>query len=199
MDLIFASALIGYHRIEGHPLTWQEFSKQMRYPHIKGKDLLWGFVIFVVGNISLGAFSWLSLQVINAGMIPLPDGLPALVNPQLRTTNETLNHAAGGQISGQWSVIFFALVTHFFNIFGEELWWRGYILYRYELAFGRYTWLVHGLIWAGFHVFKWWDLLALVPVYLLAAFSAQKLKNNWSAFIGHTLTNFFMIPLWDHG
>jgi hypothetical protein len=51
----------------------------------------------------------------------------------------------------------------------------------------------------GFHVFKWWDLVALVLVCLLAAFSAQKLKNNWPAFIGHTFTYFLMIPLWDHG
>jgi len=28
----------------------------------------------------------------------------------------------------------------------RELWWRGYILPRQELAFGRWTWIIHGLL-----------------------------------------------------
>ena len=195
LALIFAAALVGYHKVEGHPLNWDVFRSRMRYPELKAKDFLWGFAIYIIGMIGFGALSLLSSGLIDAGWIPLPEGLPDLVDPQIDITIESLNQAAGGTIRGQWSLVLLALVTYFFNIVGEELWWRGYILPRQELFFGRAAWLVHGLMWAGFHAFKWWDVLALVPVCLIAAYSAQKLKNNWPALIGHALTNFMMFPI----
>jgi membrane protease YdiL (CAAX protease family) len=194
LALMFAAALIGYHQVEGHPLNWDAFRSRMRYPGLTGKDLLLGFGVFTLGMIGYGAFSALNLGLIDTGVITLPEGLPAMVNPKIGISFETLNQAAGGEIHGQWSLLLLALVTYLFNIVGEELWWRGYILPRQELAFGRYAWLAHGLMWAVFHVFKWWDVLALIPVCLIAAYSAQKLKNNWPAFIGHALTNFLMFP-----
>ena len=195
LSLLFAAAMIGYHRVEGHPLTWKAFSARMRYPRLKAKDFLWGFGIFFLGLVSYGILSQISLGLIRAGVIPMPDNLPALVDPRINMSLETLSQAAGGQIRGQWSLVLLALVTYFFNIVGEELWWRGYVFPRQELVFGRYVWLIHGLMWAGFHAFKWWDVLALVPVCLMASYSAQKLRNNWPAFIGHALTNFLMLPL----
>lgn len=195
LALMFAAALIGYHRVENRPITHPEFAARMRYPRLKGKDFLWGLGIFIAGSIGVGLLSQVSLGLINLNIIPLPEGLPALVNPHMEITLETLNQAAGGQIRGQWSLVVLALVTYFFNIVGEELWWRGYIFPRQELVFGRYTWLVHGLLWAGFHAFKWWDVLVLIPVCLITSYSAQKLKNNWPALIGHALTNFMMLPL----
>jgi membrane protease YdiL (CAAX protease family) len=195
LALMFAAALVGYHRVEGHPLNWRAFSTRMRYPRLRGRDLLWGLGIFIVGMIGYGVLSQISLYLIDAGVMPVPEGLPTLVNPELNFSLEALDQAAGGKISGQWSLVLLALVTYFFNIVGEEFWWRGYILPRQELVFGRYTWLIHGLMWAGFHAFKWWDVLALIPVCLIASYSAQRLKNNWPAFIGHALTNFSMLPL----
>ena len=54
-----------------------------------------------------------------------------------------------------------------FNIVGEELWWRGYIFPRQEKQHGRFTWVLHGLLWTLFHAFKWWDLIGLVPGFFL--------------------------------
>ena len=102
---------------------------------------------------------------------------------------EMLVRSAGGTIRGRWDIGALYLVTFGFNILGEEFWWRGIILPRQELAFGRKTWLVHGLLWSVFHIFKWWDILTLVPVCLLVAFSAQRTRSNWGALIGHALMN----------
>ena len=41
------------------------------------------------------------------------------------------------------------------NIFAEELWWRGYILPRQELEHGKLAFLVNGVLWSLFHMFKW--------------------------------------------
>jgi membrane protease YdiL (CAAX protease family) len=36
-----------------------------------------------------------------------------------------------------WILIYYAVLILVCNIGGEELWWRGYVLPRQELAFGR--------------------------------------------------------------
>jgi membrane protease YdiL (CAAX protease family) len=45
-----------------------------------------------------------------------------------------------------WPIFFF------FNIFGEEFLWRGYIQPRQELLNRNWTWLVHGILWAFWHL-----------------------------------------------
>ncbi|HSK88175.1 MAG TPA: CPBP family intramembrane glutamic endopeptidase [Anaerolineales bacterium] len=189
LALLFSAALIAYHKVEGRLLTWQAFSERMRLPHLRWRDVLWGLVIFVIGGISIGLLSGLIRVLTLNGWIPLPSNLPSIADPRAALTLDTLIQAAGGMIRGRWDIAVLFLVTFFFNIAGEELWWRGYILPRQELAFGRKTWLIHGLLWAGFHVFKWWDLLPLLPICLLTAYCAQRTRSTWGALIGHALTN----------
>ncbi len=52
-----------------------------------------------------------------------------------------------------WIPVYYAVVMIVCNIGGEELWWRGYVLPRQELAFGRAAWVVHGICWSAFHLF----------------------------------------------
>ncbi len=74
----------------------------------------------------------------------------------------------------------------FFNIFGEELLWRGYILPRQELMNGRWTWLVHGLFWAGFHIPMGFDLmLSALPIFFILPAIVQVRKNTTISIIIH--------------
>ncbi len=189
MAMMFAAALIVYHRIEGFPLTMESFAKRMRFPRPTWRDLIWALGIFVVGMLSYGLLSQVGLLLIKSGALPLPAHLPILADPLAPFSIAALDAAAGGSIKGQWGVVALFVVTFFFNIAGEELWWRGYILPRQELAFGRYTWLIHGLLWAGFHMFKYWDVLGLLPICLLIAFAAQRTQRNWASLIAHALFN----------
>ena len=43
------------------------------------------------------------------------------------------------------------------NIIGEELWWRGFIQPRQEPVFGRFTWIIQGVLHAGFISVSGWD------------------------------------------
>jgi membrane protease YdiL (CAAX protease family) len=189
LALMFAAALIAYHRVEKRPLTWAAFSERMRFPKLRGRDVLLGLAIFLAGGIGMYFFSMAATVLIQKGIIILPSNLPLLDNPNINMSLDVLKNAADGQIHGQWSIAILYLVVYFFNIAGEEFWWRGYIFPRQELFFGRYTWVIHGLMWALFHSFKYWDVLSLVPICLLIAFSAQKLKNNWPGLIAHALMN----------
>lgn len=189
MAMMFAAALIAYHRVEGWPLTRESFATRMRLPRPTWGDLIWGLGIFVVGMICYGLMSQFGLWLVTSGALPLPANLPILADPRASFSLSALDAAAGGNIQGQWGVVVLFVITFFFNIAGEELWWRGYILPRQELAFGRYAWLIHGLLWAGFHVFKYWDVVGLLPICLMIAFAAQRTGRNWASLIAHALFN----------
>ena len=71
------------------------------------------------------------------------------------------------------------LIYYFFNIMGEELWWRGYIFPRQELAHGQRTWLVHGLLWTAFHLFSPYNALMVLPGALWVSWIVQRRRNTW--------------------
>ncbi len=95
----------------------------------------------------------------------------------------------GEPVQRRWDQVLLTLVLLFFNIIGEEFWWRGYILPRQELAWGRWTWLVHGILWMLFHAFKYWDWLALLPGCLGIALMAQRRRNTVPGIIVHLIVN----------
>lgn len=91
-----------------------------------------------------------------------------------------------------WIVVYYAAVMLVCNIGGEELWWRGYVLPRQELAFGRHAWIVHGILWSAFHLFMQptlWDTTRMAITGLALSFVAQRTKNTWPGVIGHTIGN----------
>jgi membrane protease YdiL (CAAX protease family) len=108
-----------------------------------------------------------------------------------------LDQAAGGQLKGRWNLVLAFTVTWFFMVVGEELLWRGYILPRQTAQHGKYAWVVQGLLWNLFHLFKWWQLIALLPMTLSFAYASYRLKNNWPTMIAHFLGNltFYVIVL----
>jgi membrane protease YdiL (CAAX protease family) len=198
---LLVAALVAY-RLEGRPWTWPAMRARFRWRRMDGRAWLWtlgAWVLTIAIWFLLQRFSaWLIAQ----GIIPVPDSLPAFVDPRGAVSAEAYDQAAGG-LKGNWGFVFASLALLFFNILGEEMWWRGYILPRQELAFGRHTWLIHGLLWTGFHVFKWWDLLSLLPLCLGLSYVVCRLKNNTPGLVMHTLhkADFFLVvvPLFMYG
>lgn len=72
------------------------------------------------------------------------------------------------------------------NILGEEFFWRGVMMPRQEICFGKYTWLIHGFGWGLFHLaFGWHLLITLIPLLFIQSFVVQKTKNSWTGVIIH--------------
>lgn len=99
----------------------------------------------------------------------------------------------GTPLPGAWWVagyyVVFLLVA---NVAGEELWWRGYVLPRQELAFGRFAWLVHGVLWSLFHLFiqpTLADTLRMTITGVALAYVAQRTHNTWPGIVGHVFGN----------
>lgn len=74
----------------------------------------------------------------------------------------------------------------FFNIFGEEFLWRGYIQTRQELLNKKFTWLVHGLFWAFWHLPMGLDLIfSALPIFFILPAIVQVRKNTTISIVIH--------------
>ncbi|MBZ0306999.1 MAG: CPBP family intramembrane metalloprotease [Anaerolineae bacterium] len=171
-----------------NPVTPQ-FSQRLRLGGFSRKYLFWGIGAFAIIMVVSGFFMAPQQILVENDIIPVPDVVPLLHAPAPDLSAVSLANFVGGQIVGNWGIVLLYFVMIFFNIVGEELWWRGYILPRQELVHGRWTWLVHGLMWCGFHAFKWWGLIGLLPVCLGLSWVAQRTQSTWPGIIIHTLFN----------
>jgi membrane protease YdiL (CAAX protease family) len=118
---LLIAALAGY-RLEGNPWTWAAFSERMRLTKMTGRLWLWTLgSTLLFGALAL-AINPLGMLIYRAVGLTMPDMAPGVLKAWLH------------------------VVVLFFNIVGEELWWRGYIQPRQELAHGKLAWLVNGTL-----------------------------------------------------
>lgn len=195
--LMLAASLIAL-RAEGWPLTWGGIRKRFRLRPMERGDWLWVAASLAGMFVLAGIFGFISQAILATGAVPLPAGLSPLLDPRIDPSQavEVVRSALGANYQGNWGLILLTLVLLFFNIVGEEFWWRGLILPRQELAHGRLTWLVHGTLWALFHAFKYWQWLTLLPVTLIIAYVAQRRANTWPGIVTHAIFNgLSLIPL----
>lgn len=189
MALLLTASLVITIHVDGYPFTWNALRRRFRYPRLTVKTILIGVGLFAAAMVGYGLFNGLSLRLIEQGWLPMPEGLLAFFDPRVPLATAVLEDMVGGRMLGNWGVVILYALLLVFNVVGEELWWRGYILPRQEIRHGRFTWVLHGLLWTLFHAFKWWDLLGLLPVCLATAYISQRTKNNWPALIAHFLFN----------
>ena len=93
--------------------------------------------------------------------------------------------------SGNLFWIFLGWIPLFIcNILGEELLWRGYLLPRQELVFGKSAWLVNALLWLLFH----WSInlpamMVILPTTLIVPWIVQRRHNTWVGILIHGIFN----------
>jgi membrane protease YdiL (CAAX protease family) len=92
--------------------------------------------------------------------------------------------------SGEYWILLCWLPMFFFNIFGEEFFWRGLIMPHQEVAMGKNTWWFHALCWGLFHIpFGLNLILLLSPVLFIQSFLVWKYKNTWIGIMIHGIYN----------
>jgi len=164
--LIIAGILI--LNTEGYGISKSTWSDRLRFRKITKKDLLWAFA----GLVAVGIFSGLIMKVLEI-IIGKFDHSPAFMS------FDPLS-------KGRYWLLLVWLPYWILNIMGEEFFWRGVMLPRQEITFGKYTWIIHGFGWGLFHVaFGWQLLITLIPLIFIQSFIVQKTKNSWVGVIMH--------------
>ncbi len=181
-SLFFIAALYGYRK-EGNPWNWKSIKSRFRYKPIKGKMWLWTILIVTVDVASYVLVYKLAFPIIKKihDAFPTPEVITDFMN-----NGETF---AGFTIQGNWWLIGLFLILYFFNVVGEEVLWRGYLWPRQELKHGKYTWIVHGLLWTAFHLFAPYNAIMVLPGALFMSYMVQRFQNNTLFLISHATLN----------
>ena len=180
--LFFVGAFVGY-RLEGNPWTRHALAERFRMRRPNRRDCVWALVA-AVGDIG----SYLAVYI---GARPVVKWLHDLY-PEPEALSRIFGDATtfvGFPLKGNWWLLGVFLVFYFFNVMGEELWWRGYIFPRQELTHGSRTWIVHGLLWTGFHAFSPYNALMVLPGALVVSWIVQRRKNTWIFVFTHACIN----------
>ena len=146
---------------------------RMRIKRLSGMDLVW----------TVGTFTFLTLTSFVIASFVMPtlgmDATPFFFQ------NMPLNDE-------HYWILYVWPAFFFFNIFGEEFLWRGYIQPRQELLTKKWTGLVHGIFWAGWHIPMGWDLIvAASPTFFILPAVVQIRKSTTIAIIVHAVFGAF--------
>lgn len=187
LPLLLVASLVAYG-LEGRRFRLADLRNRFRLFGLDRRDWLWtvGLLVVYVGGylLLLPTAEWLAAAFPSA----LPEALPPSVDPRSSQTTIPTEYF-GVPLQGNWGIALLFFVILVFNILGEELWWRGYILPRQELVHGRWTWLVHGLLWTLFHAPFWWNLIALLPSTLSLSYVVSRQKSTTPGLVAHLAMN----------
>jgi membrane protease YdiL (CAAX protease family) len=155
-------------KYEGFKINKESISSRLRFRKLTKSDLLRTLTGFIA--VAILSALVMKLLVLNLGQF---DPSPKFM------TFEPLSR-------GRYWLLLIWLPYWILNILGEEFFWRGVMLPRQELAFGKFTWLIHGFGWGLFHIaFGWKLLITLIPLVLIEPYVVQKTKNSWTGVILH--------------
>lgn len=197
MLALLAASVFAYRR-EGNVISWHGFKMRFRLNKMDGKDWLWAIGLTLFMLLSVGLLSFTARWLSSFSLLAPPGYWPTELNPSApggSTGASVPTVFLGISLAGNWWILLVLLISLVIATFGEELWWRGYILPRQELVHGNWTWLIHGLLWTAFHLFAPWNLLAILPGSLALSFVAQRLKNTWPAVIAHGFANGILVVI----
>jgi membrane protease YdiL (CAAX protease family) len=155
-------------RNEGFRINWQTITTRLRFRKPTKSDLIWT----LIGFLAVVILSGLIMKLLEL-IIGQFDHSPKFM------TFEPLT-------KGRYWLLLIWIPYWVLNILGEEFIWRGVMLPRQELVFGKYTWIFHGFGWGLFHIaFGWKLLITLTPLIFIQSFIVQKTKNSWTGVILH--------------
>ncbi|MBN1304762.1 MAG: CPBP family intramembrane metalloprotease [Anaerolineales bacterium] len=165
---------------DGYPISWESISARFRLRRLTGRDWLW----ILGGMLAASAITGLIIGLWT--LSPLPFSLD-----ELRSFSPIQIERLEG--SDRW-IFFPMLVLLFFNYFGEEFMWRGYILPRQEEALGKWAWPVNAGLHLIFHfLFGLKALLLFLPYLLAMPYVAYKTRNTYTSIIIHAMLS---APIW---
>ena len=153
---------------EGSEVSKNTWIQRLRFRKISKQDILW----CIGGLILVGVFSGIIMKGLEL-IIGKFDHSPAFMSFEPLA-------------KGRYWLLLIWFPYWILNILGEEILWRGVMLPRQEIAFGKNAWLIHGFGWGLFHIaFGWQLLITLIPLIFIQSYIVQKTKNSWIGVIMH--------------
>ncbi len=143
-----------------------------------------------------GGLIWFVVPVLVVGAAA-KEFVPHLPHPESLDFLTFLNSATGHDLlAGAWSWFVLLLLMALFNtVLGEELLFRGYLLPRMAGAFGRWDWLANGLIFAAYHVHRWWGIPGILLDTFLYSGPSKRYRSALVGMAVHSAQSVVLVAL----
>jgi membrane protease YdiL (CAAX protease family) len=123
------------------------------------------------------------------GFVP-PEWWPASSNPTIQVKSAA-DAFPDINLKGNFLfVLFYFVIGLVFNIVGEEIYYRGYLLPRMRSAFGKWDWVVNGVLFTLKHVYQRWLYPGILVGGMAYALAAGPLGSLPLAMVYHWVGNF---------
>lgn len=187
-ELVAGLALL---RREGYPLKIGALRDRIRLRWPKGwKAWLLAAIVFIVGmslSMAMGPVNRVLATV--PGFVP-PEWWPTASNPTIQV-NSAVDVFPDVALEGNYLfVLLYFVIGLVFNILGEEVYYRGYLLPRMRDAFGKWDWVVNGVLFTLKHIYQRWLFPGILVGGLGFAFAAGPLGSLPLAMVYHWVGNF---------
>lgn len=143
-----------------------------------------------------GGLMWLVVPVLVLG-VGAREFIPQLPHPPGLDFFTFMRSPAGQELlTGSWGWFAVLVVMSLFNtVLGEELLFRGYLLPRMGGTFGRWDWLANGLLFAAYHVHRWWGLPGILLGTLLYSAPSRRYRSALIGIAVHSTQSVVLIVM----
>jgi membrane protease YdiL (CAAX protease family) len=190
-ELVVALVLL---RREGYPLTLRGLRDRARLRWPKGwKKWALSIALMVVAFLLVMQTGPINKALASTpGFIPM-EGWPPAQNPnsEIASAHDAFPDVT---LAGNWIffIVQFVVVGLIFNIIGEELYYRSFLLPKMRAVFGRWDWVVNGVLFTLKHIYTRWMYFGILPTSLVLAFIGGPIGSVYLAMIFHYLGNYMM-------
>jgi membrane protease YdiL (CAAX protease family) len=190
MLIVFAASLVAY-KAERHPISRQAFISRYRLDKMDRVDWIWTLAMIVFAGVSLAGLSFTTKLLKSIPLFsPHPRFPPDMVDIANNLTQGMLFEMP---LKGEWWLIGVYFIGWALNIFGEEFWYRGWMLPRQEAAFGKYAWVINGIMFNFQHTYQLWNTVAMLPGSLFVSYAVQRRGKTWMSIIWHGVVNISLL------
>jgi membrane protease YdiL (CAAX protease family) len=182
-------------RREGYRISIGGLRDRIRLRWPKGwKAWVLAAIVFILGmslSMAMGPVNRALAAV--PGFVP-PDWWPAASNPTVKV-DSAADAFPDVNLEGNYLfVLLYFVIGLVFNIFGEEIYYRGYLLPRMRGVFGKWDWVANGVLFTLKHLYQRWLFPGILVGGLAFAFAAGPLGSLPLAMVYHWVGN-FLFPM----
>lgn len=188
------AGLVLLHR-EGYHMSIGALRERIRLRWPKGRKA-WlvaaiMFILFMSLSMAMGPVNRILASV--PGFAP-PEWWSAVSNPNIKISGAADMFPDINLTGNYLFVLLFFVVGLVFNIFGEEIYYRGYLLPRMRGVFGKWDWVANGVLFTLKHIYQRWLFPGILVGGLCFAFAAGPLGSLPLAMVYHWVGN-FLLPM----
>lgn len=178
-------------RREGYILGSHSLRDRIRWKWPNGwKSWLLAVVVLILGmGLSMIIGSANRTLASMPGFMP-PEWWPAASNPTVQISSAADSFPDITLEGNFLFVLFYLIIGLVFNIFGEELYYRGFLLPKMRGSFGKWDWVVNGVLFTLKHAYQRWLYPGILVGGLAFAFAAGPMGSLPLAMIYHWVGNF---------